>query len=80
MAKFIVIFKKTASTEEINSQADEVNASGGSVTQKFNSVALKGFAAEIPETYLRTLESSLQQPDSQIDFIEPDSEVKVQAQ
>jgi len=32
-------------------------------------VCNQGFAAEIPETYLLTLQSNLQQPDSLIDYI-----------
>ncbi|KAI0277431.1 hypothetical protein BGY98DRAFT_980161 [Russula aff. rugulosa BPL654] len=60
--RFIVVFKKTASQETIDEQASAIN-------QMFNSPILKGFSAQIPDTYLLALQNSLQGGDSQIDYI-----------
>ncbi|PSS37821.1 hypothetical protein PHLCEN_2v289 [Hermanssonia centrifuga] len=37
-SKYIVVFKKSASQEEVQKYADEVNANGGSVTNVYDSV------------------------------------------
>ncbi|KAH9083433.1 serine proteinase inhibitor IA-1 [Lactarius deliciosus] len=76
--KFIVVFKKSASDEVINDQADAVSANGGKVGNRFTSTILRGFSADIPATYLLTLQNSLTAADSQIDYIEPDSIVTTQ--
>ncbi|KAH9061359.1 serine proteinase inhibitor IA-1 [Lactarius vividus] len=76
--KYIVVFKNTASDEAINEQAEKVGLNGGKVDKKFSSSLLKGFSAEIPATYLLTLQSSLTTGESQIDYIEPDSVVTTQ--
>ncbi|KAH9176416.1 hypothetical protein EDB89DRAFT_1941317 [Lactarius sanguifluus] len=67
--KYIVVFKKSASDEAIDQQAEQVNENGGTVEKRFNSSILKGFTAEIPATYLLTLQSCLTAADSQIDYI-----------
>ncbi|KAH9978644.1 hypothetical protein BGW80DRAFT_1280186 [Lactifluus volemus] len=67
--KYIVVFKNTASPEVIEKQANEVNENGGVVTNKFSSNIMKGFTAEIPDTYLLTLQSGLQQGDNEISYI-----------
>ncbi|KAF8482920.1 protease propeptide/inhibitor [Russula ochroleuca] len=66
--RYIVVFKKTASQEAIDKQADEVNRNGGSVKNRY-SVGLKGFSAVIPENILLQLQNSLQSSDNQIDYI-----------
>lgn len=38
---FIVVFKKDACQDTIDRQADEVNANGGSVKHKYNSIIMK---------------------------------------
>ncbi|KAI0305697.1 hypothetical protein B0F90DRAFT_1700154 [Multifurca ochricompacta] len=75
---YIVVFKKTASQDAIDNQASQVNENGGFVKNKFDSIILKGFSAEIPDTYLLTLQSNLSQDDNQIDYIEADSQVTTQ--
>jgi len=75
--RFIVVFKKDVPQDTIDRQADAVHQNGGSVKNKFDFV-LRGFSAEIPEAYLMTLQSSLQQADSPISYIEPDSTVTTQ--
>ncbi|KAH9998440.1 hypothetical protein BJV74DRAFT_883132 [Russula compacta] len=57
----IVVFKKSATQETIDNIADEVIANGGLVKEKFNSIIFKGFSADIPDTFLQTLQSNLQQ-------------------
>jgi len=76
--RYIVVFKKDASQDTIDRQADGVNANGGSVKHKYYSMIMKGFSAEIPEVYLLALQSNLLQPDSPIAYIEPDSEFSIQ--
>ncbi|KAI0254102.1 hypothetical protein BJV78DRAFT_1280494 [Lactifluus subvellereus] len=76
--RYIVVFKNTASQEVIDTQAEAVNENGGSVKNRFNSIVMRGFAAEIPDTYLLTLQSNLGQDDSQIAYIEPDQVVTTQ--
>ncbi|THG98070.1 hypothetical protein EW026_g4055 [Hermanssonia centrifuga] len=74
-SKYIVVFKKSASQEEVQKYADEVNANGGSVTNVYDSV-LKGFSAAIPDGFLSQLQSL--QGNGVIDYIEPDSVVTIQ--
>ncbi|KAH9040673.1 serine proteinase inhibitor IA-1 [Lactarius pseudohatsudake] len=78
IGKFIVVFKKSASDEAINDQAEKVGLNGGTVERKFSSTLLRGFSAKITNTYLMTLQQGLTQADSQIDYIEPDSTVTTQ--
>ncbi|KAL7281800.1 hypothetical protein ACG7TL_005123 [Trametes sanguinea] len=63
--KYIVVFKDHVPQSEIDKYANEVNANGGSVAQRYDSV-LKGFSATIPEAYLQRLQSF---QDSIIDYI-----------
>ncbi|KAI9463557.1 hypothetical protein BJY52DRAFT_1184578 [Lactarius psammicola] len=75
--KYIVVFKKSASQEVIDEQAEQVSANGGKVDKKFSSSILRGFSAEITNTYLLTLQSSLSGADSQIDYIDDVTEETV---
>ncbi|KAI0266770.1 hypothetical protein BC834DRAFT_969288 [Gloeopeniophorella convolvens] len=59
-ARYIVVFKNSASSETISKQADEVSSNGGVVKDRFDSNVLKGFAAEIPDAYFAALQSNLQ--------------------
>ncbi|KAI9429796.1 protease propeptide/inhibitor [Lactarius indigo] len=67
--KYIVVFKKSATQEVIDEQANQVGANGGVVDKKFSSPLLRGFSAEIPNTYLLTLQSNLTADDNEIDYI-----------
>lgn len=64
--KYIVVFKGTATKEQIDNYANEVNNNGGKVTHRYDAI-LEGFSAIIPDHFL----SSLQALDI-IDYIEPD--------
>ncbi|KAH8828430.1 protease propeptide/inhibitor [Flagelloscypha sp. PMI_526] len=75
--KYIVVFKKDATQERIDQYASSVESSGGTVTNKYGTV-LKGFAAQIPDSYLESLKSDSLQSDSPIDYIEPDGVVTTQ--
>ncbi|KAH8981762.1 serine proteinase inhibitor IA-1 [Lactarius hatsudake] len=77
--KYNVIFKKSASDEVINEQAKQVSLNGGTVNEMFSSSLLKGFTAEIPDTYFLTLERGLTAFNSQIDYIEPHPDVVTHA-
>lgn len=87
-AEYIVVFKKTASQEAIDEQAEQVDVNGGKVERKFSSSIMRvrclcsheimlgslilhyqGFSAEIPDTYLVTLQSNLSGDDNQIAYI-----------
>ncbi|KAI0630165.1 protease propeptide/inhibitor [Trametes polyzona] len=72
--KYIVVFKDHVPQSEVDKYASEVNANGGKVDQRYDSV-LKGFSATIPESFLLQLQSL--QSDT-IDYIEPDSVVTTQ--
>ncbi|KAI0332338.1 protease propeptide/inhibitor [Cubamyces sp. BRFM 1775] len=72
--KYIVVFKDHVSQSEIDKYVNEVKANGGNVGQRYDSV-LKGFSAQIPESYLQRLQSF---QGSVIDYIEPDSIVTTQ--
>ncbi|KAI0793221.1 hypothetical protein C8Q75DRAFT_804037 [Abortiporus biennis] len=66
--KFIVIFKDSATQDQIDKYVEEVNQSGGNVSAKYDS-ALKGFAASIPDAYLLKLQQQSSLADSPIDLI-----------
>ncbi|KAF8342120.1 uncharacterized protein EI90DRAFT_3032186 [Cantharellus anzutake] len=70
--KFIVVFKDSATKEEIEQYAEKVNNNGGEVTNRYDGV-LNGFAAKLTPQ----LASSFQ-GDSIIDYIEPDGIVTTQ--
>ncbi|CDO75682.1 hypothetical protein BN946_scf184941.g35 [Trametes cinnabarina] len=63
--RYIVVFKDHVPQSEIDKYANEVNANGGEVAQRYDNV-LKGFSATIPEAYLQRLQSF---QDSIIDYI-----------
>ncbi|KII92391.1 hypothetical protein PLICRDRAFT_37166 [Plicaturopsis crispa FD-325 SS-3] len=73
--KYIVVFKSTATPEQIEKYATEVSNSGGEVTNRYDTV-LKGFSAAIPDSYLTQLQSL--QGGGVVDYIEPDGTVTTQ--
>ncbi|KAI0821637.1 hypothetical protein BC628DRAFT_1393998 [Trametes gibbosa] len=72
--KYIVVFKDHVSQSEIDKYAGEVNANGGEVVQRYDSV-IKGFSASIPDQFLAQLQSV---HNDTIDYIEPDTIVTTQ--
>jgi len=72
MSNYIVVFKDTATDDQINKYANEVNTSGGQVNHRYDSV-MKGFSAKISDQHLQSL-----QGDDIIDYIEPDGVVTTQ--
>jgi len=50
---FIVVFKKDTPQDTIDRQADEVNANGGSVKHKYNSIIMK-VRTTTPSRFVRT--------------------------
>ncbi|KAI0341910.1 hypothetical protein BDW22DRAFT_1429429 [Trametopsis cervina] len=73
--KYIVVFKNSATPEEINKYAEDVNQNGGSVKNVWHS-GLKGFSAEITPEYFTSLQSLT--GNGPIDYIEEDSVVTTQ--
>jgi len=67
--KYIVVFKKDVPKSVVNKHADDVNAGGGTVGHRYDTV-LNGFSASIPDDYLRTLSAN-----EHVDSIEPDGVV-----
>jgi len=75
--KYIVVFKPTASEEKINEFKAVVRDEGGEVGQTYD--LMKGFSATLAEATVTKFTNSLQEdPDSPLDFIEPDSTVTTQ--
>lgn len=70
--KYIVVFKKSASKDQIQKYKDDLATNGGTVTHDYGST-LNGFAAEIPDSFVSQL-----QPNDVIDYIEPDGVVTTQ--
>jgi len=70
--KFIVVFKDSATQEQIDEYARTVDNTGGQVKNRYNT-ALKGFSATLTPENFQNL-----QGDSIIDYIEPDGEVTTQ--
>ncbi|KAJ7084383.1 hypothetical protein B0H15DRAFT_393258 [Mycena belliarum] len=75
--KYIVVFKSTATKEEIDKFAETVNGDGGEVTHRYDTL-MKGFAATLAPNTLASFNSNLQAADSPIDYIEPDGVVTTQ--
>jgi len=73
--KYIVVFKGSATADQIKEFEKGVSDNGGSVSKSFDSPIMKGFSAAIPDSYLQTLQSL--QGDV-IDYIEPDGVVTTQ--
>ena len=69
--KYIVVFKEGVNPSDHKA---DLERNGGKVTHEYGTV-LNGFAAEIPDSYITSLQSL--QGDV-IDYIEPDSTVTTQ--
>ncbi|KAJ7287537.1 hypothetical protein C8J57DRAFT_1284212 [Mycena rebaudengoi] len=74
--RFIVMFKSTATPEQIAKFAETVSTDGGQVTHNYD--IIKGFAANLNEKTLQSFQSSLQAPDNIIETIEADGVVTTQ--
>ncbi|KAF9356694.1 hypothetical protein BGX26_004892 [Mortierella sp. AD094] len=72
MSSLIVIFKDGTPHEEIESAAQDIESSGGTISQRYTS-ALLGFSAVLPEGYVSALNGN-----PHVDYIEPDGEVTTQ--
>ncbi|KAJ3517215.1 hypothetical protein NLJ89_g656 [Agrocybe chaxingu] len=70
-AKYIVVFKDSATPQQIDEYVKEVSKNGGEVTYRYD--ILNGFAAAIPDHFLASLQAS-----AIIHYIEPDSVVTTQ--
>lgn len=69
----MVIFKPNTPKSVIEESCAAVEAAGGKVTQRYDTVLL-GYAAQIPDGYLTTL----QQRDQEfLDFVEQDQVVSI---
>jgi len=69
---FIVVFKDGVRKEQVDKYVDDLHSNGGAVTHRYTAV-LNGFAANIPETFLKNL-----QGDDLIKYIEPNGQVTTQ--
>ncbi|KAJ7703205.1 hypothetical protein B0H17DRAFT_1042250 [Mycena rosella] len=75
--KYIVVFKSTASQEDIDKFAESVSSDGGEVIHRYDST-MKGFAAKLSPNTLTKFNSLQAEKDSIIDYIEPDGVVTTQ--
>ncbi|CAO1613817.1 unnamed protein product [Jaminaea pallidilutea] len=76
---YIVIFKGSADSSVIDKHAKEVESKGGKIKQRYDSEIMKGFAATMPTDHADMLTSlSSGGKHDEIDYVEPDSEVKTQ--
>ncbi|PWN23895.1 hypothetical protein BCV69DRAFT_279804 [Microstroma glucosiphilum] len=73
---YIVIFKQSASSGDIDSHIKEVESQGGKIKQRFDSEIMKGFAATMPQDHAQAL--TAKSGGEHIDYVEPDSEVSTQ--
>ncbi|KAG6842092.1 hypothetical protein C0991_002746 [Blastosporella zonata] len=64
----IIIFKDSASPEEIAAVMEQVRQAGGQIINTYNSV-IKGFAATLSESHLQALRSITRSPNSAIKYI-----------
>ncbi|KAF5323116.1 hypothetical protein D9611_009230 [Ephemerocybe angulata] len=75
IGKFIVVFKKNVTSDQIEKYAQDVTNAGGEVKDRYDQGAgiLNGFSATIPASFHASL-----QGDSLVDYIEPDGVVTIQ--
>ncbi|KZV95114.1 hypothetical protein EXIGLDRAFT_735897 [Exidia glandulosa HHB12029] len=74
---FIVVFKKSASAEQVEEYVNQVSSGGGEVTHRYDAV-FKGFAAKLTDTQLQSFQANVAATDSPIDYIEADGVVTTQ--
>jgi len=70
--KYIVVFKESATDQQIQNYVHSIESEGGEVGHRYESI-MKGFSATIPNSLLSNLQS-----DSIIDYIEPDGVITTQ--
>ncbi|GLB37105.1 hypothetical protein LshimejAT787_0401560 [Lyophyllum shimeji] len=70
-SRSIIVFKESASMEDVRHLMDEVKQNGGHITNVYDSL-FKGFAAVMSDTQLHTLQSAAKFRSSVIDYIESD--------
>jgi len=74
--KYIVVFKDSATEQEIQDYVDQINNNGdGKVLHRYDTV-LKGFSASLSDNYVSTLKSNLVA--GPIDYIEEDGTLTTQ--
>ncbi|KAF9928099.1 hypothetical protein FBU30_002635 [Linnemannia zychae] len=71
--KVIVVFKNDTPAADIDAAINDVKSKGGVVTHRYDA-ALLGFAAEMPDASVSTLNSH-----PSVSYIEPDGEVSIYA-
>ncbi|TIA72901.1 hypothetical protein E3P91_01753 [Wallemia ichthyophaga] len=72
--RYIVMFKETATDDEIHKYASQVESTGGKVTHPYTSNGImKTFTGHIPQNLVSTLEG-----ESPVEFVEKDSVVTTQ--
>ncbi|KAG8990811.1 hypothetical protein FRB94_013093 [Tulasnella sp. JGI-2019a] len=67
---FIVVFKDSATDEQIEQYVNQVNNTGGLVTQKYD-LGMRGFAANLDEAQLQSFQGN-----EIIKYVEADGPVK----
>jgi hypothetical protein len=75
MSNYIVVFKDSATTDEIEKQIEMINNTGGKILVRYSTI-LKGFTATLTPESLSSLQSLV--GDGIIEYIEPDSVVTIQ--
>ncbi|KAG0032475.1 hypothetical protein BGZ81_010822 [Podila clonocystis] len=71
--KVIVSFKPETTTAHIETAIKEIEANGGKIIHRYDSV-LRGFAAEIPDNSIQALTV-----DEHVDYVEADGQVSAYA-
>ncbi|RDB16743.1 Serine proteinase inhibitor IA-1 [Hypsizygus marmoreus] len=74
LTKSIIIFKDTATEDEIQDLMEQVKEQGGHITNTYD-ILFKGFAAVLSGAHLNQLQSLARSRDSTIDYIESDGTV-----
>ncbi|TFK64525.1 hypothetical protein BDN72DRAFT_846511 [Pluteus cervinus] len=75
--KYIVVFKKSATPDQIQEYVDSVNSNGGRVKDIWTN-PLKGFSAEIPDSFVQSLQAKAFSNEDIVDYIEEDQVVTTQ--
>jgi len=70
---YIVVFKDSATDDQIQRYVNDLQNNGGEVTQEFG--VMKGFTARIPDSYIQSFQADFE---GIIDSVEQDSVVTVQ--
>ncbi|KAF5385745.1 hypothetical protein D9615_002513 [Tricholomella constricta] len=64
----IIVFKDAATADEVKDVMEQVKQQGGRITNVYDAI-MKGFAADVPNEYLHTLQSLSRIRGSAIDYI-----------